>query len=334
MTDSFYTLIGLQRGLLLNIYQLCVQRRSEETGPLSLEHLSTNVGTTKHAAKIALQRLHQKGLLETVGFKNGRGGWTNYRLPQTTYQEVLKVESDIKVAPNLHQSSTKVTTQPTTQPTPSLSSSSSSLYINKTTTTGELENDQSAKPHMNSVWMTLDVSELSEIGFSQTHLIQVAKDAKLTPEVVQDSIRHFAFDLKTNGKGKELRGPALNYFMGILRKGFPYAAPENYISQEAQTMKAYLESKKAEQERRKIVEDALQEIEFKKWSQDLPETEKLSLAPSGGFGGERARLTKLSIHFQKNVWPELKNKILSKSERQAAAAKSASTENSAGMGIV
>ena len=62
--------------------------------------------------------------------------------------------------------------------------------------------------------------------------------------------------------------------MGILRKGFPYAAPENYISPEAEAMKTYLESKRADQERRKTLEDALYELEFTNWTQSLSEKEK------------------------------------------------------------
>jgi predicted transcriptional regulator len=312
---SFYEIIGLQRTLLLNIYHFCIQRRSEETGPISLEHLSSNVGTTNRAAKIALQRLHKKGLLETAGFKNGRGGWTNYRLPKTTYQEVLKSESDTKVASNRHQTYTKVTTQlaPQLAPSPS-SSSSSSLYNNKTTTTGGTEPAAAETPNtqtqVDPKWLALDISGLTEVGFTQTHLIQVARDAKLTPEIVQDSIRHFAFDLRINGKTKELRGPALNYFMGILRKGFPYAAPENYVSPEAEAMKTYLESKRADQERRKTLEDALYELEFTNWAQSLSEEEKMNLAPSSGFGGERGQQAKLSVHFRKIIWPALKNKSL------------------------
>ena len=141
-------------------------------------------------------------------------------------------------------------------------------------------------------------------------MIQIARDAKLPPEIVQDSIRHFAFDLRVNAKAKELRGPALNYLMGILRKGFPYAAPENYISPEAEAMKTYLESKKADQERRKTLEDALYELEFTNWTQSLSEEEKSNLAPFGGFGGERGQQAKLSVHFRKTVWPAIKNKSL------------------------
>ncbi len=314
---NFSSLVGLQRSLLQLMHRQCLERRERSTGPMALEHLSHSVNTTKRAVKVTLQRLQMKGFLKPINFKNGRGGWTEYEIPDDVFQDVLRTESSNKLATKWQQTSNKVPTQLATQPATSLSSSSSSLYNNKTTTTGGTEPSAPAiettnPPPTDPKWLALDITGLTEIGFTQTHLTQVARDGKLTSEIVQDSIRHFAFDLRTNNKAKELRGPALNYFMGILRKGFPYAAPENYSSPEAEAMKTYLESKKADQERRKTLEEALYELEFTNWTQSLSEEEKLNLAPPSGFGGERGQQAKLSVHFRKNVWPELRNTLNSR----------------------
>jgi len=315
-TLNFNSLVGLQRSLIQLMHRQCLERRSRSTGPMSLEHVSHSVKTSKRAAKVTLQRLQFKGFIKAINFKNGRGGWTEYELPDSVFQEVLRSETSNKAATNWQQTGNKVPTELATELATPVSSSSSSLYNNKTTTTGGPETNGSVAELTNTQtqidpkWLALDISGLIEIGFTQTHLIQVARDAKLTPEIVQDSIRHFAFDLRANGKAKELRGPALNYLMGILRKGFPYAAPENYISPEAEAMKAYLESKRADQERRKTLEDALYELEFINWTQALSEEEKLNLAPFGGFGGERGQQAKLSVYFRKTIWPAIKNKSL------------------------
>ena len=309
-------LVGLRRQIIDVIFSASIQSRNESTEPICIEFLAMKVMAPKASVRKTLQRLEHEGFIIRSEFKNGRGGWTKYRLPKNVFQDLLTHETWDKVETNLRQSEDKVESQLRTQLRTSPSSSSSSLYNNKTTTTGRTETSGPAtepsttQTQIDPKWLALDISGLAEVGFTQTHLIQIARDAKLTPEIVQDSIRHFAFDLRVNGKAKELRGPALNYLMGILRKGFPYAAPENYISPEAEAMKAYLESKKADQERRKTLEDALYELEFTNWNQTLSEEEKLNLAPFGGFGGERGQQAKLSVHFRKNIWPALKNKSL------------------------
>ena len=57
--------------------------------------------------------------------------------------------------------------------------------------------------------------------------------------LIQESINAFAFNLKENNKGKGLKTSPLNYLMGILRSGIPYAPPSNYESPESRAMNIY-----------------------------------------------------------------------------------------------
>ena len=49
-------------------------------------------------------------------------------------------------------------------------------------------------------WKKINFEPLIEIGFSQTQLKQLATQNLNTPEIVQESINHFAFGLKNNEK--------------------------------------------------------------------------------------------------------------------------------------
>ena len=149
-------------------------------------------------------------------------------------------------------------TKPATEPATSLSSSSSNIFNNKTTTS-ETENIDSESLLL-SEWGTINIEPLAEIGFSKHHLIQIARQNKLAPIVVQDSIHAFAFDLKENNKGKSLKTGSLNYFMGILRNGNPYAAPSNYESPESRAMRIYLEKKRELEQKRIILEEELLDV--------------------------------------------------------------------------
>lgn len=125
------------------------------------------------------------------------------------------------------------------------SSSLIELDQNLKTTTSDPELPIDAKVHLSPEWAVVDTSPLSEIGFTPNHFNQLVKAGKFSADEVQDFIYFFAFDLKSNGKGRKIKGPPVNFFMGILQKGMPYAAPENYESPEAEArMISALRSKK------------------------------------------------------------------------------------------
>src|SRR5699024_4069842 len=106
----------------------------------------------------------------------------------------------------------QVTKRVTEQVTNVLSSSSNINIIKNTTTKTAREKVEK----LSAEWQTIDHTVLAEIGFNNSHLLQLYKMANLDPIVVQDSIYHFAFDLKHNDKKTAIKGDILNYFMGIV----------------------------------------------------------------------------------------------------------------------
>lgn len=132
----------------------------------------------------------------------------------------------------------------------------------------------------------------------------------LTSEQVQESINAFAFDLEANGKSKEINGAALNYFMGILRKG-PYAPPANYESPDMRQMRLYLEAKKREQQARAEVEAQIESYEFDSWIAGISNEEKALLVPPTGFArlGSPGHDVGLKQYFREKIWPEVRGKV-------------------------
>ena len=216
-----------------------------------------------------------------------------------------------KVATNRKQTGNKVGTQPATEPATSLPSSSS-IVLNKnfkTTTTEEVDKNDLEMSRLNVAWQQVDLSPLSEIGFTQTHLLQILRDGKLSSESVQESIQYFAFDLNKNNKRNEINGQPLNFFMGILRRGIPYAAPVNYESPQDQVLRKNLESKRQQAEKRAQMEAELKEIEFEEWYSSLSEVEKLErvpMLPREGSGRKAA----MRSQFEEQVWPERAHEVL------------------------
>ena len=127
--------------------------------------------------------------------------------------------------------------------------------------------------------------------------------------MVQDSIHAFAFDLRVNGKGKDLKSGPLNFFMGILKKGIPYAPPENYVTPEQEALQKYLSAKKVQAEKREVLERELQDVEFQEWVRALDASEKREIAPQGQEGGP-LYLGLLRNHFDQTVWPSVREKVM------------------------
>ena len=78
------------------IYRACQYARAQETDPLTLEHVSTSLKIRIGSVKTTLRRLEEKQVLERVQFRNGRGGWSKYRLPETIFREMLQLETGHK----------------------------------------------------------------------------------------------------------------------------------------------------------------------------------------------------------------------------------------------
>ena len=129
---TFSELVGLQRNIIILICHECKNSRSKTTEALTLEHLSITLKCSTGVVKTTIQRLEKKGCLLRKEFKNGRGGWSKYELPDNIYHDAVRSETDNKLATNWQQTDNKLATKPATEPTTSLSSSSSVLNIKET----------------------------------------------------------------------------------------------------------------------------------------------------------------------------------------------------------
>jgi predicted transcriptional regulator len=291
-------LIGLQRNVLLYVYESCRAEGAKISAPISIENLATALRTTVSAARKATQRVEQKGYVTRAKYKDGRGGWTQYSIPDGIYNALLLEETRAKVEPKLSQSKAKVEPELEPQLRPKLSSSSGSDLDLKTTKTSESDD---ALPEN---WAVVDTTLLSEIGFTQTHLRQLHRAGLLTPEEAQDSIYAFAFDLEVNGKAKRLNGSPLNFFMGCLRRG-PYAPPENFEPPEVRQRRLYLEAKQKAAKARRELEEKLEALEFEEWCSKLSFDERTRLVPATEFAkvGSTAHNVELRRYFREQVLP-------------------------------
>ena len=290
---TYTSLVGVQKSIVFLIFSECQKARSKVTNPLTIEHMLNIIKCKKPSIKGGIQRLEHKGFIKRISFKNGRGGWSRYTMPDLLFHELLQYESGVKLDPNWIQSGSKVDPKVDPQVDPSLSSSSSYINNKNTTTNGN---------ELPEEWRNINLDLLQDIGFSENHLRQLFNFN--TPELVEESIKHFAFGLLNNPKTKQYPNP-INVLMGVLRKGQAWVE-NNYKSLQEIAQEELVARKKAEAERLVKLEQEIYNAEFKIWESGLSATELKAIEFGTQYLGPlKARL---KACFDKTIWPTKQNK--------------------------
>ena len=312
----FSSLVGLQRAIIIFIYNECKIARSKTTESLTLEHLSMALKASCGCIKTTIQRLEAKGVVGRVEFKNGRGGWSKYTIPDLLFQELLQYESNNKLVTNWKQTDNVLVYQPTKQPT---TSSDSNISINTITTLPE-------------DLKQIDCSPLAETGFNESHIIQIHREyiqkpeLVLSAEIIQNSIHALAFDLKHNSV--VFRQPPAVLLVSVLKKGKPYSSvtPEKCLTPREEAMQEYLLA----QEKRNLkileIESKTKEFSLQEWLSTLSEEEILNfnsqnnVCPPGvperifQISRKKKALSCAKDYFDTIIWPQKRKQILNNEE--------------------
>ena len=302
--DCFSSISGVQRNLIISIYNECKNNRSIITNPLSLEYLASSVKSNKNTVKTTLKRLEKKNLITRDSYKEGRGGWTKYRLSNSLYQELLQYEStklDTETGTNWVQTEYKLGTEQDTELGTQLSSSSSILNI--TTTTQQIAHDDETEQHRLDL---VNLEPLTSIGFTENHFTQLTKVGIHSFEMIQDAIYAFSYDLQK--KAVNPKNP-LNMFMSVMKKGLYAPASPDYENPQVKAMRLYLEKRKGiEQEKAKLEEELIKE-HFLIWKTSLSDDDKNILLSEGARNSSlRAyKTSELQIYHKKQIWPDARD---------------------------
>jgi predicted transcriptional regulator len=304
---SIFQLSGIQKKIVLLIYESCKFHRNSVTPPISFEYLFNTTNVTKGSIKTSVQRLLKKGFLQRTNYKNGRAGWVQFRLPEKVYQELLNLDTSRSVFMDNKLDTQFNTTSPVV-----------SSYINNTTTT------------MPEEFSSIDCSPLNEIGFTESHKIQIYREYEKKPHlalaanIVQDSINALAFDLKHNKVADDFKNSPVVVLISLLKKGIPYASktPEKFKTPQQEAMDAYLAMKEQQHKLTREAERRAFELELESWQSSLTEEELLALCPAEEvplkegdmfFKAARRKIAKERArdYFEAEIWPAKKQEILS-----------------------
>lgn len=254
-TVRISTLIGVQRKILLFIFEECKKVCSRITEPLTIIHIATGLEIATGSVKTSIARLCEKEFLIINSFKNGRGGWSVYEISDNVYKELLQMETQHKLNTNLTQSRHKVDTKLNTQPN-TTASSSSSLNI-ETTTTSEIHNAE-------DTWK-FDITPYAKFGFKAPHIKQLASLGVVSATEVEQSLIEFSYDMQ-NSSLPPIKTNKINFLMGLLRSGHSYVSEGFKNEHEAMIEEM---ARRSEAKRKKRLE-----AKFETWIENLTDDQK------------------------------------------------------------
>jgi hypothetical protein len=296
---SFMALVGLQRNALLLIYDSCRMTASKTSAPICIQNIVIALETTVAAARKALQRLEQKGYIARSSYKDGRGGWTQYRMQDLVYNALLINETRAKVEPKLSQTRAKVEPQPEPQPEPTPPSSSRVLILKNSTTTNLLDIS------------TIDVGSIFQHGITSSVLLRcIELYPNLTLDQLEVLVARFAEFIKDpKNRVQNARG----FFISLAEQASKGQVPLDHIeTPDERLMREYVLQQEQAKHRRSELEQKAQEFEFETWAENLSSEDKLHLVPENSFLklGTAPYKAMLKRHFVEMIWPERRQQIV------------------------
>jgi hypothetical protein len=250
-----------------------------KTPRVKLRDMMLHISISKDSARTALRFLLKQKFIERIEFQPGHLGWSRYQLNEKICNELEHAVSKGFIRP---------------------------FEITKNKA---IETSPSSITDLLDPWEEVDISPLESIGFNKKHLLQIKN--KTTPDVAQESINHFAYSLKYNTKTKEYANP-LATLITVLKRGEAWLEP-NYQSPQELAQLKIIEIKKAEMERKRVIEEELFKMAFDEWQHDLSKEEIDALAPDGRKKGDLTPpAAKLGLYFKEQIWPEKRKEYILK----------------------
>jgi len=214
----FSMLVGLQRKVVLVVYESARCAGGQVSQPMSLEYLRETVSSTAGAVKVAIHRLKDKRILATEMSKKCRGGWTRYRMADAMYLELQKTLGGQEAPSGYHQGINQVPIGVSQQ-------------IPKTLV-GRLDNNNAITPspthlpELDEYRAFIDdefLQELAEAGFIWTErdLVWAFRNA-INPRVLAISLQHYGYDVSKGVIANQGVKSYTGWFKGALKKHGTY----------------------------------------------------------------------------------------------------------------
>ncbi|MCW8400549.1 hypothetical protein OQJ26_17355 [Legionella sp. PATHC038] len=287
--DTIFRLTGHQKKIFLFITERCISRAMLSTGVIKGDMLMQITSTTMKMVKTSIQRLVSKQLIVREKGKTGRGGFYSFKLSEIVRNAALEYKKMVGIDKQLDVNWESI---------------GDHLEIER-----KGDNKKVDKTLLSEEWKKINIYPLEDIGFNHNHLSDIFETKLADPQMVQESILHFAYGLEYESVKYKQYDDLLNLLIGRLRKGKPWFE-KNYRSPQEIAQAQLLEAKKNELERKKKAEEDAFKLALTEWQEGLSQSEITNITAKKGAGDIIPHATKLSIYFRENIWPEQKKTYL------------------------
>ena len=94
-TNIFKTLSQLQKSIVFSLYDMSKYNKNGFTDKVKIDDFSPYLSGKQSSVKKTIARLEKNLFVERVSFKNGKGGWTIYKLNSQLLKEIQSLSSDV-----------------------------------------------------------------------------------------------------------------------------------------------------------------------------------------------------------------------------------------------
>ena len=168
------TLSGLQEKFFYLVLEHCNLNSDIQTGQLKTVKLASFIGCDYRSVKTTIERVVKKSLIKRLKGKGSVAGFVQFEMLKEIKIIGNRLMLQKRNIDNEFDAFISAIRQQIRQQSDNRSDNnltSSSIYI-KTTTTGEAENLLSGGSE--EEWLEVDLEPLEKIGFTRTHLFQIA----------------------------------------------------------------------------------------------------------------------------------------------------------------
>ena len=290
-TKSFFTSYsGLHKEILILLHDLCSHTGRNLTPPVAADYLSSQLGNNITTVRTAISRLKRRGAIELVDYKDGRSGWSRYKLDDDLFRDMSLLSKN-----NYRESQGDIVLT-----AKSVSTSKIGAFSKK-----EKDNDD-----LPGEWKNIKLESLNKVlsiyhnTFSIRQLISVyrSEGKKLTAKQIQDSIDQFSYGLNNfPEEGFYKRQKPVASLLEHLKEGRAFVEPRYLTSEDKMVYNIY----------KKLMVDLEENKmgEFSKWiSTDKEKKEQYYKAKKGSteHWDERVFVNDAKKDFLENQWVSYK----------------------------
>jgi hypothetical protein len=285
--ESVLSQMGDQKIVVDFIYDQCVWTGSLVTPPITKQQMLAGTGIKSDSLKMSVKRLREKQIIDKDSFKDGKGGWTKYKISEIAYRDLTNLRKSISLNQNIY--AVKVGTNLGTN-------SSSKIVSNNLNKLPILTSEEvGTEKYIQGWFKTLDFSKVRPIGPMQVNSsIRNLVEQKLDQDDAQNFINRFMSWMSLQTRVNNPLGLFCDKFKEYATEGD--SAVLLAVTDEERQIEVELaerfEKMRAENEliakHRDESVKRQQDDEFEIWIDGLTREEKITLVPTNSYMAENS----------------------------------------------